>query len=791
MRRSISNVGTIATSSLGHRGIVVAVCVAFALVAMAPQPTHALDTWRSFADLRVVRDVAHEGNNLWLATASGIVKFDKTSLNTAKRFSFYTPFDGVAATQTVAVAIDGNGNRWFAHDVVDAGLSILDSLDTWRVLRPRDGLLLKPGAKANTVFATGDSVWAGTESGVTLFVGDRVGIRLDADDGLPSDNVRAIARTGNFVWIGTNLGLARLEGGVITTYRVSNGLVSNDILSLSTRGDEVWVGTSNGISVVTAFGDTIRPVSSAGLVPPGSPTGSRPSVFDIAFEDTVAWVGTNFGAARLEEGSWKRYPSQRNATNTLFGRETRALATVGREVWSGNSERGGAKFDPLGSRPGWQEISLPAPPTNFLGNLDLDANGDVWMTCSIKRDGSRGTYGQGLKYNGTIFSTIEQSARGLGFTSRLHDVVRVDSRDQKWFGFWDLVGGLNRLNSAETRIDTLNIDALCAADANRRQACTGIRFDSNGRVWGSFDQFGIACLAADGDSCVTWINQDGISNEAEGATANAFALDKQGRVWIGFFKSPAVMLDPRGTLYDKEDDIITLFPQVTGGLPNDRVHAVEADTLGRIWFGTEAGVGIYDPFEDDWTVYRAGANILDASIRSIAFLPDGSALIGDNSGNVYTLDSDLETFGPTYNLATVGFPSERVSAIKFDARRSTDANWVVWFATYGGGLVRLEMDRVEDPPPPDPNLIVVYPNPFLAGGDADVVTFDRLRAESTLSLYTLAGEMVRQLTVASGETSALWDTRNTGGEEVASGVYFYIVRRDGADYGRGKLAVIR
>jgi len=774
-----------------RRPVAIAALFLTLLFALAPGLARAADGWRSFADLRVVRDIAHEGNNLWLATSSGIVKFDKTSLNTSKRFLFYTPFDGVAATQTVAVAVDGRGNRWFAHDVVDAGLSVLDSLDSWRVLRPQDGLLLRSGKKANTVFATGDSVWAGTESGVTLFVGDRVGIRLDADDGLPSDNVRAIARTGRYVWIGTDQGLARLEGGVLTRYPLAGPTGSNDILSLATRGDDLWVGSVSGISLVTAFGDTIRPVTTSGLIPPGSPTGSRASVFEIAFEDTTAWAVTNFGPARLEGATWTRYPSQRNATNTLFGRETRSVATVGREVWIGNSERGGAKFDPLGSRPGWQEVSLPAPPTNFMGSLDLDANGDVWMTCSIKRDGSRGTYGQGLKYNGTIFTTIEQSGRGLAFQSRLHDIVRVDGADQKWFGFWDIFGGLSRVNSSETRADTLNIDALCAADANRRQACTQIRFDGDGHVWAAFDLLGLVCLDVGGDSCATWINQDGISNEPEGATANAFALDKQGRAWIGFFKSPAVMLDPRGTLYDKDDDIITLFPQETGGLPNDRVHAVEVDTLGRVWFGTEAGVGIYDPFEDDWTVYRAGTNILDASVRSIAFLPDNTALIGDNSGNVYTLYSDLATFGPTYNLTTVGFPSERVSEIKFDARRSTDANWVVWFATYGGGLVRLDMDRVADPPPPDPNLIVVFPNPFIQGGDADVVTFDRLRSESTLSLYTLAGEMVRQLTTASGENSALWDTRNTGGEEVASGVYFYVVRHAGNDYGRGKIAVIR
>ena len=636
-------------------------------------------------------------------------------------------------------------------------------------------------------------MWAGTESGATLFVGGRVVLRLDVDDGLPSSNVRAFARTGPYVWIGTEAGLARLLGGVITNYRRTEGLVSNDIYSLETRGDELWVGTLDGLSIVRAFGDTIETWPSTGLLPP--PGEVRPqgesddvTIFHIAFQDTTPWVATKFGPARFEGARWQRYIQLRGDTRELgqFKEETRGIATVGAEVWIGNSLTGAAKFDPNNKK--WQAIGLLAIPTNFLGSMDLDVSGDVWVTGQIKQEPVVSGGQSALKFNGTSFTAFREK-----FTSILHDVVRVDPQDRKWFGFWDIRGGLNALSASETSVDTLNIDALCAEDANQRQACTDIDLDPDGiHMWAAFDRFGVVCLRPDRDSCMSWINSDGISpGEPNGATANSLALDQQGRIWIGFFNNAAAMLDPGPLLYSRDDDVIQRINVTSNGLPDQAVNVVEVDSLGRVWFGTEGGLAILDPSDSSWVVHKLGDDILDQSIRSIAFLPERDALVGDNSGNVYTIRSDLRTFGPTYNRATVGFPKARVSAIKYDAGRTDAEQHVIWLSTYGGGLVRFGLDRIPDDEGPEAAGFRCYPNPFIVGDDADVVTFDELRGGSTVGLYTLAGEMVRMLTAGETSTEIEWDTRNTRGEEVASGVYFYVVRQNGGDYGHGKVAIIR
>jgi hypothetical protein len=116
----------------------------------------------------------------------------------------------------------------------------------------------------------------------------------------------------------------------------------------------------------------------------------------------------------------------------------------------------------------------------------------------------------------------------------------------------------------------------------------------------------------------------------------------------------------------------------------------------------------------------------------------------------------------------------------------------VWFALYGGGLVRADFDRSAPPPPRDPTSLEVFPNPYIAQEEATpAVTFNNLRTGSSVWLYTLLGESVRQLTPADGDTSVVWDTRNAHGEEVASGVYFFVVRERNVDYDRGKLAIVR
>ncbi len=76
---------------------------------------------------------------------------------------------------------------------------------------------------------------------------------------------------------------------------------------------------------------------------------------------------------------------------------------------------------------------------------------------------------------------------------------------------------------------------------------------------------------------------------------------------------------------------------------------------------------------------------------------------------------------------------------------------------------------------------IAYPNPLrpsLAGHDK--MTFDNLPAGAQIKIYTLRGELVRDLP-EDGLGKSLWDARNSNGDSVASGVYFVRIVGTGGD----------
>ncbi|MCK4644081.1 T9SS type A sorting domain-containing protein [bacterium] len=81
--------------------------------------------------------------------------------------------------------------------------------------------------------------------------------------------------------------------------------------------------------------------------------------------------------------------------------------------------------------------------------------------------------------------------------------------------------------------------------------------------------------------------------------------------------------------------------------------------------------------------------------------------------------------------------------------------------------------------------LVVYPNPN--NGDNPVI-FNDLTENTSISIYSIAGELV-----FSTETDSLsfsWYLKNSSGEKVASGIYFYVVSNTKGDLKKGKIAII-
>jgi sugar lactone lactonase YvrE len=108
---------------------------------------------------------------------------------------------------------------------------------------------------------------------------------------------------------------------------------------------------------------------------------------------------------------------------------------------------------------------------------------------------------------------------------------------------------------------------------------------------------------------------------------------------------------------------------------------------------------------------------------------------------------------------------------------------------------------VELLPSSDLSGIKVYPNPYTpgSGGMHDEaalgkgVVFAGLTANARVKIFTIAGELVRDLSETNGDGVLVWDAKNDRGETAASGTYIYLIVNgdDDGEKKRGKFAIIR
>ncbi len=88
----------------------------------------------------------------------------------------------------------------------------------------------------------------------------------------------------------------------------------------------------------------------------------------------------------------------------------------------------------------------------------------------------------------------------------------------------------------------------------------------------------------------------------------------------------------------------------------------------------------------------------------------------------------------------------------------------------------------------DLSKVKVYPNPWKSDGGVNVITFTNLTEDATVQIYTIGGEIIIEIDADS--ISHSWDMKNEDGEDIAAGVYFYVISND-TESTTGKFVIIR
>lgn len=196
-------------------------------------------------------------------------------------------------------------------------------------------------------------------------------------NGLPSDNVRAIAQTPDGVlWFGTDNGLARFDGRRVSPVALG-GANSNKILALETASDgALWVGTNAG-----AFrfeNGEFQRIEATGNY----------AVTAILFDESTFLATENGAVLRLGEQSENAFQVEKIPPENLAASDGQplkitSLARIGEKIIAGTGSRSVLLIE---NGRAFETNSRPRP--FFVNALARDARGNVWLGADAERAGS-------------------------------------------------------------------------------------------------------------------------------------------------------------------------------------------------------------------------------------------------------------------------------------------------------------------------------------------------------------------------------------------------------------------
>jgi len=156
--------------------------------------------------------------------------------------------------------------------------------------------------------------------------------------------------------------------------------------------------------------------------------------------------------------------------------------------------------------------------------------------------------------------------------------------------------------------------------------------------------------------------------------------------------------------------------------------------------------------------------------------------------------------GLTEDKLTIAFYDTTESAWSILTTTIDKTNKLLTVTTTKLGIFTVMAQSGYVPPTTDRTDIFVYPNPYKPGssgnyGDPTMgegIVFANVPASFKLLVLDVSGETVYTGAQTSTDNKWLWDAKNQGGQPLASGIYFYIVKdAGGTDLKKGKLGVIR
>jgi ligand-binding sensor domain-containing protein len=707
--------------------------------------------WVNFTATGGIYAIVDGGNDLWIATDGGLVRFDKS---TARSYVFNRSNANLPDNHIWSLAKDSSGNYWFGTQ--SNGVAKFNGVSCQAFNTKNSGL---PYDQWNTGIAvdTAGRIWIGSSRYLSIYDGKTW---KTYETGSPIYSYFAIRAllfdTGGVAWIGASWGLGRLAGDTLSQQYAG---ISKEIFALAIdSGHSLWIGTYGyGLIKLDGQSRTVFDITNSG-VPDNT-------IYAMKFDSKGRlWVGTGKGLARFDGGRWTVFNKENSGldTDVIYALEIDDEGTI----WLASRTDFIFRFD--GQTWTKYKVGDSGLDGASLSSLALDSNTGRWMTCWGSNRVTR--------FNGSEWQYFDSTnSRDMGKYFELRD---SDSARQIWANAEVLISYTGSSSSRAFAIRNPQRGGRMKKDnrGNIWEASShGLRkFD--GRVWMEFNTANsplptdaIARVAIDDHERI-WISTmpagegyigrlirfDG-SNWATMYTCesrfewiSSIEIDSSGNVWIGILNSAAVGIDYGGGLKKYDGSHWQSYDIRNSSLPSNSVVDLCLDGKQVLWIGTYAGgLARYDR-QNDWKIFDMG-----------------------NSG----------------------LPGNNVEFIAIDALNN---KWLgvqdCGLAVYreGGAILTAVCGQKARNNTSSFRLSQNYPNPF---NPRTTIDFE-LTSDSpvTLEIFNVEGikirTMIREMKTGQGRHSIDWDGRDENGAPVPSGVYFYQLRSRGQQTSR-KMLMLR
>lgn len=472
---------------------------------------------------------------------------------------------------------------------------------------------------------------------------------LDSDQNLPNSFIRDIIKDslGVMWFISHTGGMISYDGSYYRQYTVDNGLSNDMLLSACVDADNrLWIATQgSGINVFD--GKTITQYS----VDQGLPSDL---FFDI-IKDSKGniWASYLGGIISIKNDTIRKYDKEQGLK---LGQTTEMCETADGCIWVGTRRYGAMKLD--GDMYTWLNKSNGLG-SNTIFSVFQDHNYNMWF----------GSYGNGVTmFDGeetTVFSVDE----GLGSNAVL--TITEDRNNIMWFGTY---------GNGVTMYDGVSFTNFTYDEGLNDIYFRSLFADSDGKIYFGADGGGVIIIVPNGFMNIT--KENGLDDNL----VVGMYEDSDGNMLMGDFQGGVLFFDK-----DKNKDKLEVYTKLSAeqGLANNIVVSIAQHPNGDYLFGTyENGLSILSKSELEkgkvkFSNYHINQGLESLIVRAVQVDSLGKIWLGTEAGITIINGQKVVSLSKKS-----GFPANNVLTI-FEEKDHT-----LWFGTMDDGVITLKNDTL-------------------------------------------------------------------------------------------------